>query len=482
MAVPHRNISDTASASYATPAVLKRLRIALLTAVLLLAGAGTGYFTETAFSQDFDRMRAEVRQQQQETRNTISFLQTQIRRLEAQVSEATTEYDAVYRQFEQLERELSIRTSIVQQLREEQIQIEREVSLIDRATREAEADLERLKTNFKRFMRQVYMQGQQQEIILLISSGSLSQAQSRRYYLRRFAEYRESQANQIRETQAQLAQNRIEKQEALNRSEVSLAEARVQQRRMEERRREQQQLAERLQQDRRALEQQLRQSIEQVEQLNQAFNRLIAEEERIRLAEEERFRQLEAERQRRLAEARQIEDSREREREIARLSQPTPTRRPSGAMSTEELELVSSEFSAARGQLPWPVREGVVTRRFGNYIHPVYRTSTPNPGIHISTEPRTPVYAVHDGYVLEIMAIMGFDETVFVHHGTYVTAYANLSEISVSRNDRVRAGDIIGLSGDESSTNGAVLVFLIGQGNNFVDPQQWLSRNPRPIP
>lgn len=482
MAVPHRNISDTASASFATAAVLNRLRVALLTAILLWIWTGTACFTEMAFAQDFDRMRAEVRQQQQETRNTISFLQTQIRRLEAQVSEATTEYDAVYRQFEQLERELSIRTSIVQQLREEQIQIEREVTLIDRATREAEADLERLKTNFKRFMRQVYMQGQQQEIILLISSGSLSQAQSRRYYLRRFAEYRESQANQIRETQAQLAQNRIEKQQALNRSEVSLAEARVQQRRMEERRREQQQLAERLQQDRRALEQQLRQSIEQVEQLNQAFNRLIAEEERIRLAEEERFRQLEAERQRRLAEARQIEDSREREREIARLSQPTPTRRPSGAMSTEELQLVSSEFSAARGQLPWPVREGVVTRRFGNYIHPVYRTSTPNPGIHISTEPSTPVYAVHDGYVLEIMAIMGFDETVFVHHGTYVTAYANLSEISVSRNDRVRAGDIIGLSGDESSTNGAVLVFLIGQGNNFVDPQQWLSRNPRPIP
>ncbi|MCH8486218.1 MAG: peptidoglycan DD-metalloendopeptidase family protein [Candidatus Cyclonatronum sp.] len=433
-----------------------------------------------AEAQNFDRLRTEVRQQQQETRETISFLQNQISRIEAQVSEASTEYNAVYRQFEQLQQELSLRTAIVQELREEQIQIEREVDLIDRASREAATDLERLQHNFKRFMRQVYMQGKQQEIVLLLTSGSLSQAQSRRYYLRRFAEYRESQARLIRETQAVLEQNRSEKQQALDRNELSLAEARNQQRRMEERRSEQQQLVNRLQQDRRALEQQLRQNLEEIENLNQTFNRLLAEEERIRLAEEERFRQLEAERQRRLAEARQIEDNSEREREIARLSE--PTRRPAAAFSAAELELISEAFREARGQLPWPVREGVITRRFGNYIHPVYRTSTPNPGIHITTEPRSPVYAVHDGYVLEIMLIMGFDDTVFVNHGTYVTAYANLTEISVNRNAQIRAGDIIGLSGDEDSTNGPALVFLIGQGNNFVDPQHWLSRNPQPLP
>ncbi|WP_164682854.1 murein hydrolase activator EnvC family protein [Cyclonatronum proteinivorum] len=446
----------------------------------LVLTLGLSLWGPSAAAQDFDRLRADVRQQQTETRENIRFLQNQISRIEAQVTEAATEYEAVYRQFEELQRELNIRTAIVQGLREEQIQIEQEVELIDKATQEAEADLERLQTNFKRFMRQVYMQGQQQEIILLLTSGSLSQAQSRRYYLSRFAAYRESQAQQIRETKARLAQNRIEKEEALSRSEASLAEARIQQRQMENRRSEQQQIVNRLQDNRRALEQQLRQNLEEVEQLNQAFNALIAQEEQLRRDEEARIQQLEAERERRLAEAREIEDSREREREIARLSQ--PTRRAAGMMSPDELEIVSGTFQAARGQLPWPVREGVITRRFGNYIHPVYRTSTPNPGIHISTDPRSPVYAVHDGYVLEIMAIMGFDETVFVHHGTYVTAYANLSEISVSRNDRVGAGDIIGLSGDESSTNGSTLVFLIGQGNNFVDPQQWLSRNPQPIP
>lgn len=425
-------------------------------------------------------MRQDLRKQQQETRETISALQNQIMRIEAQVSQTATEYAAVYRQFEELQRELNIRTAIVQELREEQIQIEREVELIDRATREAEADLERLQRNFKQFMRQVYMQGEQQEVILLITSGSLSQAQTRRYYLRRFAEYRESQARQIRDKQAQLAQNRVEKQQALYRSELSLAEARIQQRRMEERRSEQQRLVDQLQQDRRSLEQRLRENLDQIENLNQTFSRLIAEEERIRQAEEERFRELEAERQRRLAEAQQIEDSREREREVARLSQ--PTRRAAAAFTPQELELISDAFKDSRGQLPWPVREGVVTRRFGNYVHPVYRTSTPNPGIHISTQPRSPVYAVHDGYVLEIMAIMGFDETVFIHHGTYVTAYANLTDISVSRNDLIRAGDLIGRAGDENSTNGAALVFLIGQGNTFVDPQLWLSRNPQPLP
>ena len=434
-----------------------------------------------ADAQNYERMRSEVQQQQQEARENIEFLRSQIARIESRVTETATEYNQLYRQFQEAEREISLRNQIVSELEEESRSIGRELNIIQASYIEYEADLERLLSTYKDFLRQVYKQGNQSEVMLLVTSSSLNQAQIRRYYLRKFAAFRERQAQAIREAQEQLLVKREEMEEARQRNQQVLAEARRERNRMQTRREQQAATIAQLQEDRRSLEAQLEQSRTEIEDLTNLFNQLIAEEERLRRAEEERFRQLEAERQRRLAEARQIEDQAERERQIARYSEPV-RRTSTAAFTPEELELISESFNASRGQLPWPTSEGAISRRFGNYIHPVHRTSTPNPGIHISTEPRTQIRAVHDGYVIEVMAIMGFDDAVFISHGDFYTAYANLTEINVRKNSRVRAGDIIGLSGDEDSTNGTAVVFFLHDGSRYIDPEPWITNRPRPLP
>ena len=70
---------------------------------------------------------------------------------------------------------------------------------------------------------------------------------------------------------------------------------------------------------------------------------------------------------------------------------------------TPEGRIVSSNFQANRGRLPWPVKEGVIVRRFGTQPHPVVRTTTINSnGISIATSSNSIAYSVFDGEVLSV--------------------------------------------------------------------------------
>ena len=95
-------------------------------------------------------------------------------------------------------------------------------------------------------------------------------------------------------------------------------------------------------------------------------------------------------------------------------------------------------------------------------------------GVDIAALPGSSVQVVNDGYVYGIQPLQGYGDVVFVSHGDFKTAYGNLSEIYVRKNQVLQKGDIIGLSGDENSIRGEVLFFLIRDGSQMVDPELWL--------
>ncbi len=144
------------------------------------------------------------------------------------------------------------------------------------------------------------------------------------------------------------------------------------------------------------------------------------------------------------------------------------------SVSDEELNSYETEFRDQRGQLPWPVDNGTITEKFGERVHPVFGTRTTNLGVDISAPPASSVRVVNGGYVYGIQPLQGYGDVVFVSHGDYKTAYGNLSEIYVRKNQVLQKGDMIGLSGDENSIRGAVLFFLIRDGSQMVDPELWL--------
>ena len=142
---------------------------------------------------------------------------------------------------------------------------------------------------------------------------------------------------------------------------------------------------------------------------------------------------------------------------------------------TPEGRLVSSNFQANRGRLPWPVKEGVIVRRFGTQPHPVVRTTTINSnGISIATSPNSIAYSVFDGEVLSVYGFSGGNPGVLIRHGKYISNYQNLSSIFVKKGDKINANDEIGIVFTNESNGKTILKFNIFNELKPENPVIWL--------
>ena len=142
---------------------------------------------------------------------------------------------------------------------------------------------------------------------------------------------------------------------------------------------------------------------------------------------------------------------------------------------TPEGRLISSNFQANRGRMPWPVKEGVIVRRFGTQPHPVVRTTTINSnGISIATSPNSIAYSVFDGEVLSVYGFSGGNPGVLIRHGKYISNYQNLSSIFVKKGDKINANDEIGVVFTNESNGKTVLKFNIFNELKPENPTIWL--------
>ena len=142
---------------------------------------------------------------------------------------------------------------------------------------------------------------------------------------------------------------------------------------------------------------------------------------------------------------------------------------------TPEGRLISTNFQANRGRLPWPVKEGVIVRRFGTQPHPVVRTTTINSnGISIATSPNAIAYSVFDGEVLSVYGFSGGNPGVLIRHGKYISNYQNLSSIFVKKGDKINANDEIGVVFTNESNGKTILKFNIFNELKPENPIIWL--------
>ena len=160
-----------------------------------------------------------------------------------------------------------------------------------------------------------------------------------------------------------------------------------------------------------------------------------------------------------------------------RSASPKPAAPPEAAAAPPPSRTVdlTGSFRTNRGRLPWPA-SGTITGRFGTRTDPVSGTRISSPGIDISTAPGAPAVSVFEGVVQRVGRIPTYGQYVMVTHGEFVTLYGNLSQVSVSQGQAIRAGQAIGRSGTASERRGAALFFALYQGGSPSDPTGWLER------
>jgi len=133
----------------------------------------------------------------------------------------------------------------------------------------------------------------------------------------------------------------------------------------------------------------------------------------------------------------------------------------------QALPEAETQFAAAKGSLPWPLR-GKVIATFGSQVHPRYKTRTSNLGIDIKADPDAGIQAVAAGHVAYADQFMGYGNLVIVDHGSgFYTLYGNLDEMTAQVGADVAAGTRIGTASD-------YLHFEIRKDGKAVNPLDWL--------
>lgn len=142
--------------------------------------------------------------------------------------------------------------------------------------------------------------------------------------------------------------------------------------------------------------------------------------------------------------------------------------------ATPEGVLISGNFEKNRGKLPWPIDKGNIKIRFGTYSIEGTSLRGNNPGLTMETDASAVVKAVFEGEVSRIFDIEG-NWTVLIRHGKYFTVYSNLSAVSVAKDQKVSAGQMVGRAAVNNDGNGEI-EFLLMLENRNLDPEQWISK------
>ncbi|MGB5485503.1 peptidoglycan DD-metalloendopeptidase family protein [Parasphingorhabdus sp.] len=119
------------------------------------------------------------------------------------------------------------------------------------------------------------------------------------------------------------------------------------------------------------------------------------------------------------------------------------------------------------GRFIWPV-EGAVISSFGSK-----GGGKVNDGVNIGVPKGTPIHASADGVVAYSGDEIGvFGGLILINHGSgWVTAYGHADKLNVTRGQKVKAGQVIGLAGESGYVQESQLHFEIRKDRKPVDPK-----------
>ena len=134
--------------------------------------------------------------------------------------------------------------------------------------------------------------------------------------------------------------------------------------------------------------------------------------------------------------------------------------------------MLNNGFEANRGRLPMPITGNYkIVSRFGQYnVAGLKGVTLDNKGINIMGNDGCQARAVYDG---EVSAVLSYGGTmvVMLRHGAYISVYANLKSVSVSRGQKVNTRQALGAVGTDN-----ILQFQLRKERAKLNPEAWLGK------
>jgi murein DD-endopeptidase MepM/ murein hydrolase activator NlpD len=108
--------------------------------------------------------------------------------------------------------------------------------------------------------------------------------------------------------------------------------------------------------------------------------------------------------------------------------------------------------------------------------HPILKIKRMHNGTDFLSYYNTPVYAPGGGVVEFVGRKGGFGRTIIINHGFgYKTTYAHLNKYKVKKNQKVKRGDLIGLTGSSGSlSTGPHLHYEVRHNGIALNPRNFI--------
>lgn len=345
-----------------------------------------------------------------------------------------------------------------------------------------EAELQKIKTEYAKMIYYAYVnRSSYDKLMFIMSSEDFNQAYKRLKYFQYYSQYRQQQADLIKKTKTELSDKIAEFERIKQEKQSLIGIQQVETEALTTQKVEQNNVLKSLKSKEGELKDKLKKQVLESENLKKQIAAIIAEETR-KAAERAR---LEAER---LAKE---EAAKEAARKAANKANPkeskpvveakpkaTTTVTKGGFSLTPDEAIISDNFGANKGRLPWPTERGVITSVFGSHPHPVLTNiMIQNNGVDITTSAGATARAIFGGEVSKIVTIGPSNKAVLIRHGNFFTLYSNLKETYVKQGNKVTAKQSIGVVNTQSDEDDKTILHLeIWQESVKQDPSLWLKR------
>lgn len=369
-----------------------------------------------------------------------------------------------------INRKLNIQENIISN-------INREINMVDNTIYKSQRDinklqllLDTLKQEYAKSMVYAYKNRSNSDFLnFIFSASSFNDAIKRINYLKSYRSYREMQGENILRTQellkvriGELGNSKKKKNDvlAVQSKEVDALQAQQE---------EKNKIVSKLKAEGKELNNQIAAKKKQMKKVNDAITAAItrAIKEANDKAKRERLAAAEAEKNKNQGNVAAAPKTKRPAKEPAKSQE-------SVLLATPEMVTLNANFERNRGNLPWPVSSGYLLLHYGeNKLDNGVVVNSQ--GISIASNVGTPVKVIFDG---EVLLVNNYDDVqmVVIKHGRYFTGYSNLRDVTVSKGQIVKVGQVIGKVAANLDGVGAVDMQISNDKNQDLNPEAWLKR------
>lgn len=338
-----------------------------------------------------------------------------------------------------INKKISVREQLIATINLESLALKKEISVNEKELKKLEKNLKALKEDYAKMIYKSYKsKSKQSRTMFILSSKNFYQAYKRLKYMEQYADFRKKQGLEV-QRQTNLIQQLTDSlvyQKQLK--DTLLSNEEKQKDIIEFDKKKQEKLISQIKRKENKYKKELKDKQEEERKITASIDKLI-------------------------------------KAAIAKNNAKTSNKKADRFALSPEAKALANRFEKNKGNLPWPVESGLITRKFGRQPHPIYKGAYINStGIHIITDKNSNAEAIFNGEVMGIQVQSEGKKSILIRHGNYISVYNNLETVFVSVGDQVKTGQAIGKIFTDRITGKTKLIFVLTKNTTRLNPADWI--------